>query len=659
LAPTPAFGQAVTFTATVSGTGGLTPTGSVVFFDGANPIGTGTLSNGVATFATATLAAGPHSTITASYSGDGAFAGSTSSPVPETVLALTTTGVTLSSQTVHVGGSATFTAVVASGYPGTPSGTVTFYSSGQLAGTGTYQGNGTWTLATPAGFFPTANQSYAITARYYAYGIFAESWSSPVTEAVIPLEPTTTTLSLSTPYVIVGQSATFTAVVTSPTAGTLGDYVAFYSSGAFAGYGQKQGNVWTLATPAGFFPTAGASYSITARYYAYGIFAGSWASPVTEYVVGAPTATSLTLPSQTIRAGGSETFTAVVASSYPGTPTGTMTFYSSGQLAGTGTYQGNGTWTLATPAGFFPTAGASYSITANYSGDGSFAASGSNPVPVYVVPSTSSATTLTLSSPVVVVGGAVTFTATVNTSNGGTPTGSVAFYSNGAFAGYGQKQGNVWTLTTPPGFFPTYGVNYPITAYYYGDAAYSGSWSNAVTEYVVVALTTTSLTATSQTVLAGGSATFTAQVSAINYSSTPTGTVTFYCNGVSFGTGAYQGSGFWKITTTSASLFPTAGASYAITAYYSGGGTFGDSLSNAVTEYVVAPASTTQPSVTDPVVSSAGLSALYQNQPVTFSVAVSDGSGAGITTGNVEFYDGTTPLGAGVYQWTADFHGPP
>jgi YVTN family beta-propeller protein len=78
--------QTVTFSAQVSSTSAGTPTGIVTFFDGISSSGTGTLDgSGVATFPTALLTLGPHS-ITAVYSGDGNFAGSTSAPVTETIV---------------------------------------------------------------------------------------------------------------------------------------------------------------------------------------------------------------------------------------------------------------------------------------------------------------------------------------------------------------------------------------------------------------------------------------------------------------------------------------------------------------------------------------------------------------------------------------------
>ena len=64
------YGQAVTFTATVSGAGN--PTGTVTFQDGGTTLGTATLNgSGVATYTTGafTLSVGTHS-ITAVYGGD-------------------------------------------------------------------------------------------------------------------------------------------------------------------------------------------------------------------------------------------------------------------------------------------------------------------------------------------------------------------------------------------------------------------------------------------------------------------------------------------------------------------------------------------------------------------------------------------------------------
>jgi hypothetical protein len=85
-------GQALTLSATVVSTSSplRTPTGLLTFKDGANTLGAATLDpSGLASFQTSSLAPGTHS-ITASYTGDGSSAASTSAPLSQTVTPATT-----------------------------------------------------------------------------------------------------------------------------------------------------------------------------------------------------------------------------------------------------------------------------------------------------------------------------------------------------------------------------------------------------------------------------------------------------------------------------------------------------------------------------------------------------------------------------------------
>ena len=95
-------GASVTFTATVAAASGPeVPTGTVTFEDGGFSIGTAGLNSGTATFATSSLdvAGSPH-TITAAYSGDTNFAGSTGTlPGSQTITAPSATTVTPGSVT--------------------------------------------------------------------------------------------------------------------------------------------------------------------------------------------------------------------------------------------------------------------------------------------------------------------------------------------------------------------------------------------------------------------------------------------------------------------------------------------------------------------------------------------------------------------------------
>ncbi|HEY7426231.1 MAG TPA: Ig-like domain-containing protein, partial [Gemmataceae bacterium] len=86
-----AYGSAVTFTATVSGSSGP-PTGSITFYDGTTVLGTGTVNaSGIATCTTSSLTVGNHD-ITAIYSGDSTYAGSTNWLTQTVNLAIFTTG---------------------------------------------------------------------------------------------------------------------------------------------------------------------------------------------------------------------------------------------------------------------------------------------------------------------------------------------------------------------------------------------------------------------------------------------------------------------------------------------------------------------------------------------------------------------------------------
>jgi subtilase family serine protease len=121
------YGDAVTFTATVTTNGANAPTGTVTFNDGGAALGSGTLGtpsglSAQATFTTSTstpLSAGAHS-ITAVYGGDSSNAGSTSSVLTQTVNPATFTFVSTgsASHTVLAGQSTltyTFTATPTSG----------------------------------------------------------------------------------------------------------------------------------------------------------------------------------------------------------------------------------------------------------------------------------------------------------------------------------------------------------------------------------------------------------------------------------------------------------------------------------------------------------------------------------------------------------------
>ena len=121
------YGQAVTFTGTLSSSVGAPPDGETVKFrKGTTVLGTGTLNGGSASFTTSVLPAGTN-VIKAVYGGDSNFAASTSKAVSQVVNKATTTTTLASSQNPsNFGQSVTFTASVTPQFGGTVTGSVTF-----------------------------------------------------------------------------------------------------------------------------------------------------------------------------------------------------------------------------------------------------------------------------------------------------------------------------------------------------------------------------------------------------------------------------------------------------------------------------------------------------------------------------------------------------
>jgi uncharacterized repeat protein (TIGR03803 family) len=171
------YGQAVTFTATVS-SAGPTPTGTATFKNGNASLGSATLSGGVAHITTSTLPRGTL-TITASYSGDAENLKSTSQDLEQQVEnAASTTTLVSSLNPSTVGQSVMFTATVTAP-GGTPTGTVDFYINGQYAFGATLKSGSAEMTASQL-----ALGSNVITAVYSGNSKVSGSTSAPLTQVV-------------------------------------------------------------------------------------------------------------------------------------------------------------------------------------------------------------------------------------------------------------------------------------------------------------------------------------------------------------------------------------------------------------------------------------------------------------------------------------------
>jgi hypothetical protein len=211
------FNEPASFTATVSSSSGTPPNGESVFFtNGLTQLGSATLSGGSASFTTTALPVGTDS-VTASYTGDSNFAGSTSAAVSQTVGKATSfTALTSSPNPSALQQSVTLTAAVSGQFGGTATGMVTFSNGATTLGTAPLSGN--------AAVLPTTALSAgtdSITAVYSGDSNFGASTSNTVSQVV--------TGPAATPIFSV-SSGTYTATQTVSISDTTTNATVYYTT---------------------------------------------------------------------------------------------------------------------------------------------------------------------------------------------------------------------------------------------------------------------------------------------------------------------------------------------------------------------------------------------------------------------------------------------
>ncbi|HLJ94538.1 MAG TPA: Ig-like domain repeat protein, partial [Gemmataceae bacterium] len=373
-------GQAVTFTATISVVPPSqgTPTGTVTFLDGSTTLGSGPVgSNGRATFSATALTLGAH-TITAVYSGDAVFAGSTSTPFSQVVQAVTTTALTSSANPSVTNQTITFTATVTpSQGAATPTGMVTFKDGTTALGTGVLNGNGQATLTVST----LAVGTHTITASYGGDSNSAGSTSSPLIQTVA-VAPTITALAASANPSTTTVPVTFTATVTvaPPGAGLPTGTVVFKDGSVTLGMGTLNSSGQASFTTDRLLV---GPHTITATYGGDANFAASTSAALTQNVAQIATQTALSASSNPAAAGQPVTLSATVTVVPPGTgtPTGTVNFIlQGGGTLGAAMLNASGQAVFVTAALPMGT----QAIVAAYVGDASFAASVSTTLPLVV-----------------------------------------------------------------------------------------------------------------------------------------------------------------------------------------------------------------------------------------------------------------------------------
>jgi hypothetical protein len=234
-------GETVTVGAAVSVTapGAGAPTGTIAI-TGTNTAGC-TIDLSVGTTCTLTFTAAGSQTLTAAYSGDDDFNGSTSATAESHLVAQAATTLAMGSSPNPsvTGESVTLTATLSVTAPGAgpPAGaaygsTVSFYNGATLLGTASVDSSGVATLTTVFNAIGT----YVLHAEFAGDANYAAS-ISPTVNHVVNQAATTTTLGSAPNPSAVGQTVTLTATVaaTAPGGGTPTGSVEFFNGATSLG----------------------------------------------------------------------------------------------------------------------------------------------------------------------------------------------------------------------------------------------------------------------------------------------------------------------------------------------------------------------------------------------------------------------------------------
>jgi hypothetical protein len=607
--PSP-FNQAVTFVATMQAAFGGASTGNVTFYDGSTSLGTVTSTNNSAQLTVSSLSGGAHS-ITARYAGDNNTTASTSAPVTQNVTpAPTTTTITSSVNPSGYGQAVTFVAAWTPSAAGFANGIVSFYQGSTLLSTIPINAAAPQiTLSNlPVG-------TYTLTAQFTPYSSnYAPSTSAPVTQTVNQVA-TTTSISSSLDPSSFGQNVTFNVSVGSTYyLGSNGGTVTLYDGGTSIGSAIIQGT-------AVYFPLSTLStgvHTLTATYSGDSNLTGSTSAPFTQTVSPAATSLTLALNSYATAYGQSVTMTSGVKGVWGGTPTGTITFLDGSTALGTAAMtNGTAQFTISTltPANHF--------ITAKYNGDANFAGNTSAQANLVVSQATTT-TTVSVDINPATYGQTVTLSAGVQTGSGSGPTGTITFLDGSATLGTATISNGAAQLAVS-----TLGAgSHSITAKYSGDANFAGSTSNALSETVNPASSSTAVVSSANPATYGQGVIFTATVQP-SAGSTASGTITFLDGTTSLGTAALANNSA-QITVSMLAL-----GAHSITAVYGGSSNLAGSTSLPLAETIIqTPTSITFAANPNP--------ATY-GQAVTFVATVQPASGAAVT-GTVTFFDGSTTL---------------
>lgn len=368
------IGENVTFIATVTGSSPF-PTGTISFFDSSTFMGSGvvTPSGNIAAviFSYASLSQGSHS-ISAVYSGDANYQGSTSIPVNQQVNNATTTVMGASPNPSTYGEAVILSATVSVVSPGSgiPSGVVTFKDGSIVLGTGTLNGSGVATLSISS----LSVGNHVLTAEYGGGTDYSGSTSSPFNQ-VVNQSLTSVALNANPNPSVYGQTVTLNATVTAlpPGSGVPTGTVVFMDGSTNLGSGLLSGSGDATIS---ISDLSAGLHSLTAIYQGDVNYSGSNSSPIVQEVNQVPTTTLLTSSINPSAVSQQVIFEASVSSTSSIVPTGIVSFFESGILVGSANLDSSGKASFSTSslsAGVHP-------FYAVYSGTINFSSSNSNSI---------------------------------------------------------------------------------------------------------------------------------------------------------------------------------------------------------------------------------------------------------------------------------------
>ncbi len=510
---------------------------------------------------------------------------------------------------------------------------------------------------------PAGTYTYTVTAYWQSWSATSAK-SSPVTV----LATTTTSVASSDNPSVTGETVTYTAAVTGSPGAPTGT-VLFYDGASIitcsGGDQMLNGSSPDTATcQVSYSSITGSPHSITAIYDGDSSFYGSTSSALSQTVNPDATTTTVTSDPTSPVTGQETVFTASVAAESPGsgTPTGTVAFTITNTNSHTYTCQGgintlslsSGSVSCTLTASEVLAADSPYTVHVVYNGDSNYVTSSTSPDLSVTVNTDATTTSETSSANPSVSGQSVIFTATVaaDSPGSGIPTGTATFTitptgggsvtctsTNSPILSSGQA-----TCTVPSALMAS-ASPYTVSVSYGGDSNYStSSGSLSPTQVVNMDNTTTSVISSVNPSVTGQSVTFTASVAANTPGSgIPTGMVTFTITpsaggSVSCNTTNNPTLSSGQATCTVPSALLASGSTYTVHAAYSGDSNYISSSTSPDLLQTVFLASTTTTVGSSPNPSVAG-------QQVTYTASVTVNSpGSGTPTGNIEFFDGGTPV---------------